>query len=223
MKRLIVAILLLFSFGNCFSQAFEKQKDNRPKVEIKWKKNLKGDFSFVNNWEYPLGVEKKSDGKAGCADGGFCPERCYAMLDANGIVLKDSAKAFYELLDTTHIPYSIQCDAWCYEYDGTNQIYSVKMRSGITYAVTPLGIATHCSLNLSFNGDSCIAYVHLNSVMPDGNATFYYKSGYIKIDETEYAKGILKAEFDFVFTNTIEPVKPIYWKGRILTPIIKQN
>lgn len=35
-------------------------------VKIKWVDNLPGDFSFINNWTYPPGVEMKADGKAGC-------------------------------------------------------------------------------------------------------------------------------------------------------------
>jgi len=197
-------------------------EDYRPHVKINWVKKLKGDFSFTQKWEYPLGVEKKEDGKAGCADGGFCPQRCYGMLDSNGIVLKDSAGIFYQLLDTTHIPYSIECDAWCYEYAGTNVINTYKRFETVTVYSQP-GIATHCILVLELQDDICVPFIALNSIIQDGNETFYYQSGNITIDKTEFKKGILKAEFDLVFKNTLEPDKPIYWKGKLYSPILKQG
>lgn len=187
-------------------------------VKINWVKNLDGDFSFTNNWEFPLGVETKSDGKAGCADGGFCPERCYNMMDEKGIVLKDSAKIFYQLLDTTHIPFSIESEAWTYEYDGTNIITAIKKQDTV-FAFTAGNIATHCSLKLTLINDQCFPIINLVSIMPDNDAVFPYKKGYITIDSTLFKKNILKAEFDFEFDNTFEPDKKMYWKGKIYAPI----
>jgi hypothetical protein len=61
--------------------------------------------------------------------------------------LKDSASLFYQLLDTARIPYSIQTEAWCYEYAGTN-IIDVYKNHGIVTAYSHTDIATHCILVL---------------------------------------------------------------------------
>jgi hypothetical protein len=71
-------------------------------------------------------------------------------------------------------------------------------------------------------GDICVPFIALNSIINDGNETFYYESGNITIDKKEFKKNILKAEFDFVFKNTFEPDKPIFWKGKILSKIKSQ-
>jgi hypothetical protein len=70
---------IIFAFFILFSKSWGQA--SKP-IKIKWVNSLLGDFSFTNKWSYPLGVERKKDGKAGCADGGFCPERCYSMLDS---------------------------------------------------------------------------------------------------------------------------------------------
>jgi hypothetical protein len=162
-------------------------------IKINWVDSLSGDFSFTNNWSYPLGVEMKTDGKAGCADGGFCPERCYSMLDSNGIALKDSAQIFYQLLDRKN-----KDSIFCY---------------------TLTGIATHCSLQLGIIKNICTATIDLNSITPDGSATFYCIDGHITIDKKLWKKGIMKAEFNFIFENKDDKKKPFYWKGEIYAKI----
>lgn len=188
-------------------------------IKINWVENLSGDFSFTNNWSFPLGVEMKTDGKAGCADGGFCPERCYSMLDSNGIVLKDSAQIFYQLLDTTPQYHSIQCEAWCYEWVGTDFIEVLRKNKDSIFCYTSTGIATHCSLQLSITKNICTATIDLNSITPDGGAIFYCKDGQITIDKKLWEKGIMKAEFNFSFENYDDKQNPFYWKGKIYAKI----
>lgn len=188
-------------------------------IKINWVDSLSGDFSFTNNWSYPLGVEMKTDGKAGCADGGFCPERCYSMLDSNGIALKDSAQIFYQLLDTAHQYHSIQCEAWCYEWAGTDFIEVFRKNKDSIFCYTLTGIATHCSLQLGIIKNICTATIDLNSITPDGSATFYCIDGHITIDKKLWKKGIMKAEFNFIFENKDDKKKPFYWKGEIYAKI----
>ncbi|MBX3107356.1 MAG: hypothetical protein KIS69_09770 [Bacteroidetes bacterium] len=209
--RLIIFVIIL-TCSNAWGQ------DSKP-IKIKWVDKLSGDFSFTNNWSYPLGVEMKSDGKAGCADGGFCPQRCYSMLDSNGIVLKDSSQIFYQLLDTTHQFHSIQCEAWCYEWAGTDFIEVFRKSNDSIFCFTTTGIATHCSLQIEIIKNICKAAIDLNSITPDGSNIYYCTDGYITIDKTFWKKGIMKAKFNFNFENKDEPKKPIYWKGKIYTKI----
>lgn len=185
-------------------------------IDIKWVSNLSGNFSFTKNWSYPLGVEMKEDGKAGCGDGGFCPERCYTMLDSNGIVLKDSSQIFYQLLDTTHQFHTIQCEAECYEWAGTDFIEVIRNKNDSVFCYTTTGLATHCSLQLVIFKNSCTATIDLNSITPDGSAIFYCTGGNITIDRKLWKKGVMKSEFNFSFENG---EKPFYWKGKIYAKI----
>ncbi len=45
------------------------------------------------------------------------------------------------------------------------------------------------------------------------------KKGMLKIDKKLFDKGIMKAKFDFEFTNSLEPQRPFYWKGLIFCEI----
>ena len=188
-------------------------------VKITWVDNLPGDFSFTSNWSYPLGVEKKADGRAGCGDGGFCPERCYSMLDSNGIVLKDSSEIFYQLLDTTHQFHTLQCEARCDEWAGADFIEVVRTQKNEVFCYTTTGIATHCSLQFIINQNICTAILDLNSIILDGSAIFYCIDGNIMIDKQLWKQGIMKAEFHFSFENKEDIHKPFYWKGKILAKI----
>ncbi len=188
-------------------------------ITIKWVDHIEGDFSFTNKWSYPLGVARKNDGKAGCADGGFCPDRCYSMLDSNGIVRDDSSAVFYQLLDTTHQFHTIACEAWCYEWAGTDFINVFQNNMDTVTCFTMAGIATHCSLELTLIRDSCYATINLNSVVHNGDATFYSISGFFILDQTLWKKGIMKAEFSFVFEHLANPNEPMYWKGLIYSPL----
>jgi hypothetical protein len=212
MKLRLIIFVIILTCSNAWGQV------SKP-IIIKWVDKLSGDFSFTNNWSYPLGVEMKSDGKAGCADGGFCPQRCYSMLDSNGIVLKDSSQIFYQLLDTTHQFHSIQCEAWCYEWAGTDFIEVSRKSNDSIFCYTTTGIVTHCSLQLEIIKNICKATIDLNSITSDGSTIYYCTDGYITIDKTFWIRGIMKAEFNFNFENKDEPKKPIYWKGKIYAKI----
>jgi hypothetical protein len=220
MKRhvLIFALIILNSYS--WGQFRFGTGGNGPKsITIKWVDDLSGDFSFRDNWSYPLGVEMKEDGKAGCADGGFCPERCYSMLDSNGIVLKDSVALFYQLLDTTHQFHSIQCEAWCYEWAGTDFMEVSRKSKDQVSCHTATGIATHCRLELEIHKNSCQALINLNSIELGRSSIFQCTGGSISIDKKMWENGIMKAEFSFTFENKNDPKKPFYWKGRIYSKI----
>jgi hypothetical protein len=205
-----------------FSSGLLGQKDAPTKsipVAIKWVDNLPGDFSFTENWSYPLGVERRPDGRAGCADGGFCPERCYGMMDEHRNVMKDSVEIFYQLLDTTHLFHTIQCEAWCSEWDGTNFIEVIRKDNDSVYCFTPIGIATHCSLQLTIVNNVCLAVIDLRSIMPDGDRIYYCTKGHITIDKNLWAKGIMKADFSFDFLPQEVPEYPVFWKGKVYSKI----
>ncbi|MGL4599710.1 MAG: hypothetical protein ACRCYO_19445 [Bacteroidia bacterium] len=208
-------VLCLFLFGHGLPVNIEKTSP----VTIIWTDSLVGNFSFTKNWSYPQGVEKKQDGKAGCADGGFCPQRCYGMLDEHGLVLKDSAAIFYTLLDTTHLTHTIRCDAWCYEYAGTDFMEVTRKSADSVFCYTLCDMATHSSLQFDLVNGVCFPKLVLNSIVAGGDAVFLCKKGTMTIDRSCWKKGILKASFhfDFDYENTQE--QNMYWSGLIYAPI----
>lgn len=211
MKKLIFLLLLTNSIWNnaVFGQ----------KITINWVENLSGDYTFSKHWSYPMNVEVKDDGRAGCADGGFCPERCYNMLDSNGIVLKDSAYIFYQLLDTMPQFYSIQCDARCFEWAGTNFIHTIRKGKDHVFCQTALTLATHCRLTIDIEKSFCNPSIILNSITSSDQKIFICINGSISIDKKLWEMEILKAEFSFYFENKEDPNKPFFWKGKIYSKI----
>jgi hypothetical protein len=187
-------------------------------IKISWISALKGNFSFTQQWSYPEGIYKSEMGEVKCD--GFCPESINKMMDENGAILKDSITAYYKLIDTSHIQSSIQCDAWCYEYAGTNTVNVIKNKDTIE-CYTQQNVATHCSLKLQIINNNCVPTIELTSIAPNGNKIYTCKGGEIKIDNTAFQKDTLKATFDFTFDHPENPKQPMYWKGMILQKINK--
>jgi hypothetical protein len=216
MKNSISFFVLTFFCFQTWGQVANPPMQNVPKpIAINWVNRLIGNFLFVNDWSYPPGVEMKMDGRAGCADGGFCPERCSSMLDSNGIVLNDSTQIFYQLLDTTHQPHSICCEARCFEWAGTDFIEVFYKSKDSTFCSTAKDIGTHCSLHLEIINDICIASIELNSIIRNMSDTYYCSGGHISIDKKLWKKGIMKAKFNFNFDNKGESKSTFFWKGNI--------
>lgn len=91
MKDIVIILILVFFSSQVFGQKKnEKVKESAVPITIQWVDKLDGDYSFTEKWSYPMWVCEGADGRAGCANGGFCPERCYGMMDSNYIVMKDS-------------------------------------------------------------------------------------------------------------------------------------
>jgi len=113
---------------------------------------------------------------------------------------------------------SISCDAWCYEWAGTNSVTAKFKNKDTVECYTHMNEATHCSLNLIISKDTCIPKVVLKSIVPNRDKIYPYQTGYIKVDKTLWKQKILKAEFDFEFLND-ENDKKVFWKGKIYTRI----
>jgi hypothetical protein len=190
-------------------------------VIINWKENLSGNFSFKENWEYLEGVYKNNFGQLSCD--GFCPTEIDRMKDENGRIYEDSLRSFYQLVDTTHQFHSIQSDAWCYEWAGTNYVTVKQLSKDTVICFTHNNVATHSSLNLIITKDKCTPIIELNGISSlTRTKTYAFKSGQIIIDNNLWDKGILKAEFDFTFDHKENPNKPMYWKGKIYANIDKK-
>ena len=210
-------LIFLYSLLLTASSSFGQSKKAATPIKIKWASSIQGDFSFVNKWSYPEGVELNKYGQLSCD--GFCPQEAYTMIDSTGKIFKDSLTAFYKIVDTSHQSYSIKCKAWCYEWAGTDFIEAIHKSADTVYCYTLLNAATHCSLQLNIVGDKCFAIIDLNSIVKGGSANYNCTDGYITVDKTLWNKGIMKAVFSFNFKHKENPKKPIYWNGKILTKI----
>lgn len=192
------------------------------KVEIDWKKSVPGDFSFKDNWSYPFGVFKNRFGQVSCED--FCPDEVKTMKDKYGKIYKDSLTKFYTLVDTTHLFYSIQCEARCYEWGGTDFITFQKINKKTVIGFTQGNVGTHSSLELTITGNFCEPVINLLSVVPsrsNNEYKYFCTGGEMMIDKTLWNQGIIKAEFNFGFYHQENPAIPFYWKGKIYAPILE--
>ena len=117
---------------------------------------------------------------------------------------------------------SIVCEAWCYEWAGTDEVKVERISKDTVHCYTMMNDATHCSLNLIFIQNNCFPTIELKSIVPNGDKIYHYKSGWIKIDKSLWNKNILKAEFDFDFKNA-ENEKRIFWKGKIYKKLKKKS
>lgn len=218
MKNTIIFFNLLL-LSSCFWEHNTKKpvEFSAVPIQIKWVGNISGDFSFTNNWTYPEGVYKNEYGQISCD--GLCPAEVDAMKDSDGRIYKDSLSAFYKIVDTTHQSFSIQCEAWCYEYNGTNFIEANRLSNDRLHCFTFTNISTNCSLNIDIIKNISYATINLNSVNPADKIVFNCIKGNITIDKTLWKKGIMKAIFSFDFENKKDSLKPIFWKGKIFTKI----
>ncbi|NDV96689.1 hypothetical protein D0T84_17470 [Dysgonomonas sp. 521] len=186
-------------------------------IQVQFVEVLQGDFSFAEEWSYPENVFMNSFGQLVCD--GLCDDALYRMIDKDGRIFEDSLSRYYQFLDTTRYYHTMASEAQCYEWMGTD--YAIAYQSGDSVrCYTMCNAGTHSSLVLSIIGDRCTPRIELNSVANPGVLHYYeVKSGSIKIDEQMWRKRILKAEFDFSFTDTDRPEEPMWWQGKIYTEI----
>ncbi len=186
-------------------------------IKITWTDSIPGDFSFTKEWSYFDGVYLNAFGQLSCD--GLCPPETDAMKDSLGRIYDDSLARFYSIIDTSHQMHTISCEAWCYEWDGSDYISGRKINKDSFFFRTAGGIATHCSLHLLIVKSKCIPAIYLNSIVPGGSGIYPCTGGYIHIDRRLWKKGIFKADFSFQFEHKENPAQPMFWKGRTYTRI----
>lgn len=210
-------LMLLLCCTLCISSSTIEPEINSIKIE--WVKNLVGDFGFHYEWSYKEGIYLNEYGELVCD--GLCPSELEGMVDSYGKILKDSLNQYYSILDTTHQIHTLEGDAWSYEYSGTDFITFWQKDSKEIVGKSTCTIATHCSLEIMIIGNQCTPKLILNGVNSEKKHVFPLKEGEIKIDPFYFKKGVIKADFDFNFINTINPNQPLYWKGKIFSAILQ--
>lgn len=213
-KHILIILISFLSLGFVSDSEINYKK---LKIKIQWTDSLNDDYDFIKNWNYPDGIYRNNYGQLSCD--GLCPDETEFMKDKNGKIYLDSLTRFYQLVDTTHLFHSILCEAWCYEWAGTDFITAKQMNKNQIICSTKTNIMTHCCLILEIDENTCIPVIELNSISASVLKTYYCKTGYIKIDKDSLKNGILKAEFNFDFNNTDELDRKMYWKGKIYTTI----
>lgn len=212
-------IILFISLIKINFKKNDPKTDLNKKIKIVWVENLKGDFSFKNEWSYPEGVYKNRFGQLSCD--GICPLEIDQMKDQTGKIHLDSLEAFYKIINTSHIAHSLKSENKIYEHSGTNFIKFEKLKDGKIIGETLTNISTHSKLIIEIQNGFFSAWVHFNSIKNMEEKIFPLKKGKIKIDKLLFEKGIIKAIFDFKFKNTIDPNEKLLYKGMIYTEITK--
>jgi len=210
--KLLTLILFSLSLLSC-------SPDQR--IRIEWVEELQGDFSFTKEWNYPEGIYLSESGQLVCD--GLCPSEIEKMRDEKGVIYPDSIARYYKLVDTAHYFHTILSEAHCYEWIGTDFAHAYRGKNDTVQCYTECNAATHSSLQLTIIGNRCIPRIELNSISAFGLQYFDCSGGYIRIDKALFREGILKADFDLTFDDIQHPQQPLWWKGRIYTPIMNNN
>jgi len=211
MRNLFICLFSTLLIISC------SDKEPQGYVNIEWMDNLSGDYSFTGKWDFKDNIFRNEFGQLVCE--GFCPEEIQNMRDKKGQIYKDSIERYYQFVDTSHIYRTIESEAQCYEWAGTNQIEVIKISKDSIKAYTLCNPATHSSLVLEVVNNKCFARIDLNSITPSGHQTFVCNGGYIKIDKHLWKENVIKAEFNFSFENTSQPQDSLWWKGKIYAAI----
>ncbi len=186
------------------------------KIDLIWEEHLEGDFSFTEQWKYPEYVYRNQWGQLSCD--GLCPEESWDMKDSTGRIKEDSLSRFYELVDTTHQYFNVSCETRCYEVLDVHYASCSGTADSILCS-THCNMATHSSLSISIVDGEATAWIHFNSITNIEPMFFYCSDGMVTVDQYALKEGVFKAIFDLKFRNTLEPEKPLFWKGKMEVPI----
>jgi hypothetical protein len=181
---------------------------------------IDADFSFIEDWDYDWGIYENQYGQLSCD--GFCPDRAYDMK-IDGRIPEDSLTAFYEVVDTSHLHYTMQSEAQMYEWTGCDYIYICRNPHGFIFAETEITPGTHSTLYCEIFNGAAQVWANYNSISAQQPRDFLLKSGFIKVENKAYQSDTIKAQFDLEFLNTLESDNPLTWKGLIYAPINLSN
>ena len=216
-KGLIVAFLIVVSVPICSGQSDSVDVTiKRVPAQLLVKNLSGGQFDFQNDWSYPENVFVNQWGQLSCD--WMCPPEIDRMKDVNGRIYDDSLTAYYQIIDTTHLPHTISCETSLYEYTGTHFIQFRETEDGIV-GTTTSNASTHSVLTIQLVNGVCYAWVDFNSIRDLGQQRFELLTGRIILDKSSYETGIIKGSFDFRFRNHIDASVPLFWRGTIVAPI----
>ena len=221
MKDNFYLIQLLFISSILLSCAKGEQYYNNPKttekesfsVPIGWFTELKGDYSFAAKWEYAPGIEINDYQQIICWD---CPPRARKMLDKRRKIIADSMDVFYTIIDSTRHYFSLESRSTLINMKDI-KFLSVKKYGDFTLEGFAQGIdSVNCSLFFRLKDDFVTSWAYIKN---EGNTRiFTLKEGKFFADKSEFQKGVLKANFSFVYDSG-NSFKSLYWSGKIYAKI----
>ena len=214
MKLQSIVIIL-----TCLTILSFTKKDETSRISIKWIDHIENDFSFRDEWNYPVGVYKNKFGQLSCD--GICPSAIDRMKNEEGKIYRDSLNAFYAIVDTTHMFHSIKSEAWTYEWAGTDFMTFQKQADNSILGQSSCNVAAHSSLNIQIKNDSVSAWIDFNSITDIGKHIFPLRQGQIRMNKQLFENGVIQAEFNLKFINTLDIEREMYWKGLIYSKIEK--
>ena len=184
-------------------------------IPISWFQELKGDFSFANEWQYSDGIELNDYQQIICWK---CPQTAEKLLDKRRKIIADSMNTFYNLIDSSRHYYSLE--SRCSMADmKESKFISVKKYGDFTIdGVTKSSDSLNCSLFFRIKDDLIISWIYVKS---QNNETEIYpmKDGKFFVDQGAFDNGILKANFSFVYYNRKNSLKALYWSGKMYAKI----
>ncbi len=215
-KQVLTFSFVLLLFPSLWAQS-DSLETEPVRIQVLLKDVSGGDFGFQDEWSYPIGVYWNKWGQLSCD--GICPPEIDRMKGEGGRIYDDSLTAFYNIVDTTHLPHTIKCEASMYEFAGTNFINFQKTENGVI-GTTTTDPATHSTLSLVIENQMCTAWVDFNSINPEvGEHRFELLQGRILLDKSSFENGIIKGSFDFRFVNHLDSAVPLFWRGTILSTV----
>ncbi len=219
MKGKVIIIFLSIIF--CSFKFGKDGSSNKEisKLKIEWVEEIESHYAFTNNWSYPEGIYLNRFGQLSCD--GICPIEIDEMKGHEGRIKEESLKAFYEIIDTTHLFHSLESESNAPEFAGSNFIEIKSHNKEHIKISTSTNAGTHSSLSIEIDKSKFIAWINLYSITSIGNHKFKISKGNLIIDKKSWEQGILKAKFDLTFENTLKKIKlkTFYWKGRMLKKI----
>jgi len=205
----IIFFLIFFS-----TSSIQKREDTGVSIQISWFSELKGDFTFANEWEYAPNIEENEFDQIICTE---CPSRAKKMINRNGRIIADSLSAYYKLVDSTRHYRNLQARCTAYDWTEAKTIYVRKYGDFILEGHTENDSTSNSRIFFRIKDNLLTAWI------------FYKKNGVTKIypmtggkffaDSREFAQGTLKATFSFTFLNENNSIKALYFSGKMLAKI----
>jgi hypothetical protein len=213
LKKGIALLLLVVTFAINYSF---QEKPSDVVIPISWFNNLKGDFSFAQEWSFAENVGMNDAQQIACIEN--CSEQIEAMTDRNGLIKSDSLDAYYKIVDSTRHYHTIESRC---TIDGWKPTHFIKIRKYGDFAIeghTVTDSNSKCSLCFRISNNQFTAWVYKKM---DGGGTKIIRvnGGKLFLDELAFSKGIFKATFSFTFESEVNSFKALFWSGKIYARI----
>ncbi len=211
--QLLSSVLLSCAVSDSEYSGLKTTEKESLSVPIGWFSELKGDYSFATKWEYANGIEINEYQQIICWD---CPPRAQKMLDKRRKIIVDSMNVFYTIIDSTRHYYSLDSRSTLTDMKD-NKYLSVKKYGDFTVeGFTKSSDSMNCSLFFRLKDDYVTSWAYIKN--KGITRIFTMKEGKFFADKSEFQKGVLKANFSFVYDSG-NSFKALYWSGKIFARI----